>query len=321
MADPAIGQVAASVWEKVVGKKPTDNIFNSRALFFALGKDGFKEKMGGGRLIELTLEYAENTTNAMQGEMDTIDTTRIDVFDAARFNIKIAAGSVVYSDLEELRVEAGNGKFDLIGAKLENGKQSHIALLNRQFWGDGSGSNDIDGLQKLISITPTTGTVGGINRANFSFWRNKQTAGTRTTTAFDNLRSALTSIHNQCSLGGVEKKPTALISDRSTFEGYEGTLVTLERYGKDDRKSGGDAAFMNDALQFKGLPYFYDEDAPSGEARFINNKFLKVEYLRWMKLNPAVDPANQLSNVHKLSTFCNLVTNASRHLGVVSAIT
>lgn len=321
MADPAIGEVAASVFEKKFGKKPTDVIFTSRALFFFLGKDGFKEKADGGRLYEFDVEYAENTTNAMQGEMDTLDTTRIPVFDALRYNIKIAAGTVVYSDLEELRAAGDSAKFDLIGAKLENGKNSHIALLNRQCWGLGLGGNDIDGLQKLISITPTTGTVGGVNRANFSFHRNKQTSGAKTATPFDNLRAALTSVYNQCSLGGTEHLPTGLLWDRATQEGYEGGLVTLERYNREDRKSGADAGFLNSAIMFKGVPAFYDEDAPAGEARFVNNKSIKFAYHRWMKMNPAVDPANQLSNVHKLSTFGNLCIVASRHTGVVSAIT
>lgn len=321
MADPAIGEVAASVFEKKFGKKPTDNVFTSRALFYALNKDGFKEKVGGGRLFEESIEYAENTTHAMQGEMDTIDTTRIQVFDAARYNIKIAAGSVVYSDLEELRAAGGEEKFDLIGAKLENGKNSHISLLNRQMWGLGGGANDIDGIQKIVSITPTTGTVGGINAANFSFWRNKQTSGAKTTNPFDNLNAALRSIYNQCALGGNEHVPTALLWDRATQEGYESTIVQLERYGREDRKSGGDAGFMNEGLRYKGVGAFYDEDAPAGEARFINNKNLKFRYLRWMKMNPAVDPSNQLSNVHKLSTFGNMTANARRHLGVVSAIT
>lgn len=322
MADPQLGEVAASVWEAKIGKKPTDNVFNSRALFFAFGEDGFKEEVDGGRLFERSVEYAENTTHAMQGEMDTIDTTRIQVFDAARFNQKIAAGSVVYSELEKLRAQAGNQKFDLLAAKLQNSKNSHIALLNRQCWGTGLGGNDIDGLQKLISITPTVGTVGGINGANFSFWRNRQTSGAATATAFDNVQAAFRTVHNLCSLGGVDKKPKAICSDRASFEGFESTMTQLARYSKDDRKKAGDPAFMNEAFMYKGVPYFYDEDAPSGEARFLNPEFLKFNYLAggWMKMYPAVDPANQLSNVHKLATFGNLTVSARRHLGVVSAI-
>jgi hypothetical protein len=73
------------------------------------------------------------------------------VFDVARFDWKIAAGTVVFSDLEQLRAAASSGKYDLVAEKLANGRDSHIALLNRQCWGSGAGSNDIDGIQKLIS--------------------------------------------------------------------------------------------------------------------------------------------------------------------------
>lgn len=321
-ADPQLGQVAASVWEAKIGKKPTDNIFTSRAIFYFFGEEGFKEEVDGGRLFERSVEYAENTTHAMQGEMDTIDTTRIDVFDAARFNQKIAAGSVVYSELEKLRAQAANQKFDVLAAKLQNSKNSHIALLNRQAWGLGTGSNDLDGIQKLVSTTPTTGTVGGINAANFSFWRNRQTSGALSVTAFDNARAAYTTVHNLCSLGGVDKKPTAIISDRASFEGFESTMTQLARYGKDDREGDADPSFMNEAFMFKGIPYFYDEDAPSGNAYFLNKEFLKFNFLAggWMKMYPAVDPSNQLSNVHKLATFANLTVSARRHLGVVSSI-
>jgi len=322
MADLNIGEVAASVWENKIGKKPTDNIFTSRALFYFFGEHGFKEEADGGRLFERTIEYAENTTNAMQGEMDTLDTTRINVFDAARFNQKIAAGTVIYSELEKLRATGGSQKFDLLAAKLQNGKNSHIALLNRQAWGLGLGANDLDGLQKIISITPTTGTVGGINGGTFSFWRNRQTSGAATATPGDNVQAAFRTVFNLCTLGGTEKAPKAAIGDRASFELFESTLTQLARYDRKDRENDGDPAFMNDALKYKGIPVVYDEDAPAGEFRFVNNDFLKFNYLAggWMKMYPGVDPANQLSNIHKVATFGNITTSARRHLGVVSAI-
>lgn len=324
MPDPNIGQLAASVWEAKIGTKPTDNIFNSRALFYALNKKGFKEQTDGGRLIEMPIMYAENTTFKSYGEFDLLDTTRIDVFDAARYEWKIAAGTVVYSDLEELRAQAGNRKFDVLAEKLENGKDSHIANLNRQMWSDGSGNGgkDIEGIQKIISTTPTLGVLGGINRATFPFWRNRQVTGSLSLTPFDNLRSSWTTCYNLCGLGGLKKLPTSIVTTRPIMEGYEGTLVPNSRYERSDRTDHGDAGFANDALQFKGAPVFFDEDAPAGNAYFINSDNLKVVYLKggWMKMYPEVDPANQLSNVHKVATFCNMATNAERHLGVVSAI-
>jgi hypothetical protein len=325
VADPNIGQVAASAFEAVVGKKPTDNIFKSRAFFMALGADGFKEEVPGGRLFEMDIEYAENASFKSYSEMETLDTTRYDVFDAARYDQKICAGTVVYSNLEELRNAEPNRKFDLIAGKLENGKNSHISDLNRQCLSDGTGNGgkDITGIQALISTTPTTGTVGGINRATFSFWRNVASDGGKTTAAFDNLRSSWTTVYNTCSRGGVEDAPTSILCDQTTFQGYEGTLVLNARYQFEGSASrGGNAGFKNRALKFKDADVYYDEDAPTGadggRAYFLSPKWLKFMYLRggWMHMYPQVDPANQLANVHKVATYGNLGTNNSRRLGV-----
>lgn len=319
MATVNQGQVVATVWENKLGGKPRDNVFTSRALFYALGSKGFKEQVDGGRLIEFNVEYAENSTNGMIGELDELDTTRIDVFDCARYDWRIAAGTIVFSDLEELRAAASSGKIDLVAEKLENGRDSHIALLNRQCWGAGSGANDIDGIQKLVSSAPTTGTVGGINRANFAFWRNKSADATKTTNQFDNLRAKYRNVYNSCSLGGVKMKPTVAITDQTTFEGYEGILLANERVTRDDKAKGADAGILNGALQFKDIPIFYDEDCPSAKTYFLNPEVLKFAYLKggWMKMKPAVEPANQLASIHRIATFGNLGVSASRHLGVV----
>lgn len=325
MADPDIGEIAASVWDNQLGGKPSDNIFNSRALFFLMGEQGFKQSADGGKTFEYTLNYAENTTFKSYGEYDTLDTSRISVFDAAQYTAKIHAGTVIYSELEQLRAAGGSAKFDLIAEKLEVGKNSHIANLNRVLYGDGTGNGslDITGLQGIIATAPTSGTVGGINRATFTFWRNQQASGAKTTNAFDNLRSSMRTVYNKCSRGGTAEAPTAWVTDRATFEGYESLLVANERYNKDGKLRGGDAGFDNDALLFKGAKGLYDEDAVAGNLYFMNPDFLKFTYLKggWMKMYPQVDPSNQLANVHKVATFGQLCTSNSRRLGVVTAIT
>ena len=323
MAVPNQGQAVATVWENKLGGKPRDNIFGSRALFYALGEKGFKEQADGGRLIERTIEFAENTTHQMIGELDNLDTTRIDVFDVARFDWKIAAGTVVFSDLEELRAAASSGKIDLAAEKMENGRDSHIALLNRQCWGAAVGANDIDGLQKLISVAPTSGTVGGINRAVFSFWRNQAADGGKTTNPGDNLRSVMISVWNDCTLGGVKMKPKAGIFDQASFELYERILLANERVTREDKSKGADAGILAGSLQFKDAPVFYDEDTPTaangGRCYFVNPEVLKFTYLKggWMKMKKPVEPADQLSSVHRIATFGNLSLDSGRHLGVV----
>ena len=326
MAEVNQGQLIASVWENVMGSEPNDNIFTSRALFYALGEKGFKQEAAGGRVIEYPLEYAENSTFKSYDEMETLDTTRINVFDCARFEWKTHAGTVVFSDLEKLRAQAASGKFDYIEEKLNNARDSHIADINRAGYGDGTGNGgkNIEGLKKLIPTDPTTGTVGGINRATYSFWRSKQVTGTKTSTAFDNLRSSFRSCYNQCSNGGTEFTPTSVLTSRTVYEGFEGTLTTLERYNKDSNSPRGAVMdFKNGGLKFKDATLWFDEDCqPTDSAYFINPKFMKMNYLKgaWMKMKDPVDPSNQLSQVHRLFTIANMGTNNSRRLGVVTAI-
>lgn len=305
----------------MIGKKPTDNIFNSRAFFYSLGRDGFTEKAEGGRLFEFTVEFSENSNFHSYGEMEELDTTRISVFDAARFDQKICAGTVVFSELELLR--AKDGKIDLAAEKIDNGRDSHIADMNRQMLGSATTGTDINGIQVLISTTPTTGSVGGINRATFSFWRNRQNSGASSVSPFDNLRSAWTTTYNQCSLGGVKNTPRWVMTDRPSFQGYEQILVAIEQIADARMKKDADIGFDNELLKFKGAQVFFDEDAPAGNAYFYSNVNLKAPYLSggWMKMFPPRDPHNQLTSVHKVMTVCNLATNASRHLGVVNAIT
>jgi len=326
MADPDIGEATAATYEDVYPDKPTDNFFNSMALWFALGEKGFKKSVNGGRLFEWPIEYAENTTQQMVGEFDPLDTTIIPVFDAARYDIKIAAGTVAYSYKEMLTNQGSpRAKFDLIASRIENGRKSHRNLLNTQAWNTSTpGSLELTSIPTIIAITPTSGTVGGINSATFTFWRNRSNTAALTATAFDNLISKMELTFNQCSLGGFEMTPSCFVTGVEVFSGYESVTATRLRYITEDLKKNNDPAFLANAIKFKAIPFFYDEQLSGrGTGYFLNNEILKFEYLEggWMKLDPAVDPANQLLNVHKLYTMGNFTCGARRHLGVVSSIT
>ena len=322
MPDPNVGQRVASNWEAVVGTKPEDNIHDDYWVLNQLSKgEGFLG-LSGGDYIAVPLEYALNTTAASYSDTDTISTTRIDVFDRAEFAWKENIVTVILSDLEADR-NAGEGKvFGLLPAKLESAKNSMRAAINEQLFSDGTGnsSKDIGGFQHIIATAPTTGTVGTINRANFSFWRSQQTSGAKTTSAYDNLRATMRSIYNLCSNGVANAHPSSAVTTRTVFEGFEGLLLANERFTS---KEDGDGGFKNEVLKFKGCKISYDNDCPSGLLYFFNPKFLKLAYKKgsWFKMLDSIRPANQTLTVYPIRTMCNLVTTNARRLGVVTAIT
>ena len=322
MPNPNVGLRVTANWEAVVGKGPEDNIHNDYWLFNQLSSgEGFKG-FSGGDYIVAPLEYALNTTVSSYSDTDTISTTRIDVFDRAEFQWKEYAGSVVISDLEKDR-NAGVGEvFALLPAKLENLRNSMKYAINAGLFSDGTGNTgkDIGGLQAVVASSPATGTVGGINRANFSFWRNQQTSGAQTSAAYDNLRATMRSIYNLSSNGVSGDHPSFAVTTRTVFEGYEGLLLANERFTD---KTSGEGAFKGESLKFKGAKISYDVACASGCLYLLNTKYLKLAYKKgsWFKMRPAVNPANQTIDVMLVRTMCNLITTNARRLGVVTAIT
>jgi len=323
MADPNLGQVVASAWEAKVGTKPTDNIHNDYWTLhnFDTG-DGWKG-IDGGRNIEIPIEYAANTTFKSYDDLEPLDTTRIDVFDCATYQWKQVAGTVVISEKEKAFTQGSGGKFDLLAAKLENATSSHDRELNRQIYTDGTGNagKDIGGLILLIPANPALGTKGAISSVTFTWWRNQQVLGTKTTTAFDNLRGSLTTCYHNCSGGVAADHPNTLVSGAAMFSAYEGLLVAVEQIVD---KSKADIGFKGESIKFKGAKWGYDAMITLLDVVYMwNTKYLKMYYQNgyWKKMFPSVDPANQTADVFKVLTICNLGASALRRAGIVTVIT
>ncbi len=325
MAVPNDGQRVASNWQLVVKDKPEDQIHNDYWLFNQMSEgSGFLGKSGGD-YISSPIEYAVNSTVQSYSDTDTISTTRVDVFDRYEYDWKEYAGSVVMSELETDR-NSGEGKlFDLLPAKLESLRKSLRREMNTDMYLDGTGNSSkaLTGLAALVSSTPTTGTTGGINRANFSFWRNQQASGAMTASAFDNLRAVMRSLYNQASNGVGDQHPTFGVTDRTTFEGYESLLVANERFTDGAKTGVADGGFRNEKLKFKGMMLSYDVACTAGLMYLLNPEFLKLVYKTgsWMKGRPSVSPANQTIDVFLVRTMCNLIATQPRRLAVATAIT
>lgn len=322
MFAPNRGQVVASAWEDYVKQDPTDNIFPRSWLLENL-KEGKSFQKGAGDPITGTIEYAVNTTVKSMSELETLDVTRVDVFDRYEYPWKFVGGDIVMSEFEKLVTAGAAGKFNLEAKKIDNLKKSFTNQINVDCFSDGTGNGgkQAGGLQLLVATDPTAGTIGAISAASFSFWRNQQTSGAKTSTAFDNLKGAMRSIYNLCSNGPGQETPEFVVSPRVEFEGYESLSVSLERLVRTDPSQKLVSGYKGTQIMFKDIPMAFDAACPSGIAYILNRTNLFIRWLCWMKAFPPQSPVNQFADVVKILTIYNLCTDNRRRLGCVTGIT
>jgi hypothetical protein len=155
MAVPNRGQLVAAAWEDYVKTDPADQIFN----YFWLLKNlqaGQSFRKGNGDPITGTIAYTTNTTVKAMSELETLDVTRIDIFDRYEYAWKFIGGNIVMSEFEKQVTSGGAGKFDLEAGKIDNLKNTMQQTINTDLYSDGTGSagKQAGGLQYIVPRRP-----------------------------------------------------------------------------------------------------------------------------------------------------------------------
>lgn len=132
---------------------------------------------------------------------------------------------------------------------------------------DGTQSTDaVAGLDSLISLTPTTGTVGGIDRsvAANAYWRNNVATGLTTTTGTGTILNQMELIYRQCMRNGG--RPDLIIAGSNFVDGYRNfVLNTFGRmdFGPANRKriEGGTEVLTFQGTDVQWSPEFQELDS------------------------------------------------------------
>ena len=251
--------------------KLADNVSDNNALLKRLKERGNIRPVSGGTKIVEELEYGQSDSTWYAG-YDKIDFTNPQLFSTAEFDLKLLAAPVGISG-EELLKNAGKERvIDLLEAKIKNAEKTLMNQMSAAIYSDGTGSSgkQLTGLQALVSDAPTTGTVGGIDRAAHEFWRNK--AKTSTITA-ENIYAAMNEVYMACSRGS--DRPDIIVADDELYATYEASLVPQQRF---TNAKLAEAGFTN--LKFKGADVIYDGGVggkcPAGHMYFLNTEYLRL---------------------------------------------
>lgn len=264
-----IGELVTTTLRNRTGEM-ADNVTNHNALFRRLNERGRVVTADGGRTIVQELMYAENSTVMWYSGYETLSVEASEIMDAAEFNWKQLAGNVVISGLEgEIQNSGRERIINLLAARIENLEISLRNTASTAIYADGTGNSgkEFGGLQLLVQDDPTSSSsVGGINQATYSWWRN-QTTGDIASLSSSNIQTNMNTLWLSCIRG--TDRVDLIPCDANTYTFYEESLQPLQRFSSPNM---ADAGFTT--LKYKSADVVYDDQCPANHMYFLNTDYL-----------------------------------------------
>lgn len=296
MASPNLSEIVTTTLRNRQGQL-ADNVTDNTALLMRLKQRGNAKPVSGGRTIVQELEYAENSTYQRYSGYESLNISPSDVFSAAEFDWKQAAVAVSISGLEQLKNSGSEAIINLLESRVKNAERTMTNNLSNDVYSDGtaSGGKQVGGLQLLVADAPTTGTVGGINRANFSFWQNQThdfSTDDSTVASSSTIQAAMNQLWLKCKRN--RDVTDLIVADDTYFRYYWESLQDIQRITNEKMAAAG---FRN--LQFMGADVVPDGgqggDAPSAHMYFLNTDYIHYRPHRDRNMVP-LDPDRFATN-------------------------
>lgn len=320
MASPnsTFTQLVTSTLEKR-SKEVSDNVLDHVPLLRYLKRN--VKLVDGGRTIVEPLAYAENTNAGFYTGSQALATANQSFLTAAEYNWKQYYVMITGDGLEMHQNSGDSAIINLAQAKIENAMSTAQNDIAASIFSDGTGSSglEIGGLQLLVADSPTTGTVGGINRATSSnaFWRNQvfdastDGAATSATTIQSNLNKAwLETVRNSA-------YPDLIVMDSVYYSYFQSSLQAIQRVTDEESASAG---FANLAFYGPGgrATVMYDSNCPASHAYLLNTShlFFKVHSKRNFVVDTERMAINQDASVIPVFFMGNLTMNNAERQSV-----
>ena len=319
MPTPNLSEIVTTTLRNRSGKL-ADNVTNNNALLRKLKEKGAIKQLSGGRTIVRELDYTENGTYKEYSGYETLDIAASEVISAAEYDWKQSAVCVTISGLEQRQNSGPEAIINLLDARIRNAERTMQNQTSTGIYSNGTanGGKQIGGLQLIVADSPTTGTVGGIDAATNTFWRNTSYDATTdggAAASATNIIGYMNTVFNRLVRGN--DAPDLIVADYNYYNFYEASLQVNQRFTNDTEAGAG---FTN--LVFKGnVPVVLDGGSgiPTNHMYFLNTNYLFWETHKDAYMTPldAMRPVNQDAMVFPIILQSNLTCSNRELQGVL----
>ena len=253
-----------------------DNVRKNNALLTRLEKRGRNKPVSGGSVILQELSFQPNNTAMYYSGAEVLNVAPADVISAAQFPFKQAAVAVTITGLEQLQNAGEEQIIDLFDARMDVAEGSMENLITTGIYSDGTGSNgkQITGLQAMVVASPSTGVVGGIDRASWSFWQNQTfdfSAAGLTSASASNILTGFNTLYAATSRGS--DVIDLILLDNGYWGFFMGSMQNIQRITTSEMAEAGFVAakYMNaDVVLDGGI----GGNIPRNSGYFLNTKYI-----------------------------------------------
>lgn len=297
MAFPNLSEIVTTTLRNRTGEL-ADNMSRNNAALLRLSRRGNLKTFSGGRTIVQELNYADNQTYQWYSGYQTLNIAPSQVFTAAEYPIRQAAVAVSISGLEELQNSGEEAIIDLLESRIMNAEDTFMNGLSQGVYGDGTVANSVSGLQLLVATSPSSGVVGGIDRSQWTFWRNQTWSASTdggTVISAASILSQMDALWVKLVRG--RDYPDLIIMDNVMYRYYLQSLQAIQRIGTENGApdlaehgfqsvkylnadcvlDGGFQGFSTDPLP----PQVSSSTSAVGGAPSTTAYFLNTKYIHW----------------------------------------
>lgn len=275
-------------------------------------RQGVIQRISLGATIEAPLDYRVNPDTAvLANDQDEASLVKTEIMTAASYSVAQLSVPVVWTKGDDAKNPTEAQKVALVKQLLENGINSHDDQIERNiFTTSTSGGDELNGLNDLAP-TSGQGTVGGIDAAVETWWRNQAD----TYVDASDIEATFTSVYNSCAKGsGASLAPKFMISGSTPHALYESGLQSLQRFMDSDEANGGFKV-----LAFKSARYVFSQYG-GNNVYFLNPKNYNIvvskQYFR--DKGNTIEIPSQNAYVFKVYSALQALTNNKSRLGVAS---
>lgn len=236
----------------------------------------------GGYNITNPLTVGRNPNVSSYSYYDQLPVAQTDEFTTVEYTWSRVGGTVIISDQEQDENKGDSMIFKILKAKMEVLEESIKEKFSGYLYGAGSGKDPM-GLEALIPDDPTTGSLGGVNRANEVQWR---------TSSYDYGAGGITSANIEevfddtlMDLTLKGEKPDLILAGRDIYRTYRAAVRDKLVINLGEIKSSKgmvDLGFTG--IAHDKVPVVYDEDCAVNKCYFINSKYLRLHMLKGVNM-------------------------------------